>query len=119
MDSVRTWLKLWAGFTAITLLYAFVDLGANPWLRSETNFTMQPDVTQTPDLLHWGGRLLKEGAVGLLICNAIVVSGVVALGVNALINLVSRRLATPSREERVSLTTIQEVEVHPSIPPPA
>ena len=90
MDSVRSFVGLWTGLALVILLYAFLDLGMNPQLLEEHNFSMQPDLTRAPELLHWGGRLLKEGAVGLLVSNAIVLGGIGALVVRGLYRLVRR-----------------------------
>jgi hypothetical protein len=96
MDSVRSYVGLWFGLTVCILGYAFLDLQHNPWLHEEHNFTMTPDLNQIWDLTHWGGRLLKEGAFGLLICNAILVAGILALVVSSVLRAV-RTAASPGR----------------------
>ncbi len=99
MDSVRSFVKLWAGFAIAILTYAFFDLRLNPWLHEEHAFTMRPDLNQIGDLVHWGGRLLKEDAVVLLVSNALVLSGLIALGVHAVVRLFRR--GRPSEEQPV------------------
>ena len=79
MDSVRSFVALWVSSTAAILGYAWFDLRHNPWLYEERNFTMCPDLSRVPDLMHWGGRLLKEQATSLLVMNAIVIGGLLAL----------------------------------------
>ena len=66
MDSVRSFVRIWAALTVVILAYAFIDLRMHPWLETEHHFTMTPDINQLPALLHWGGRLLKESAFSLL-----------------------------------------------------
>lgn len=111
MDSLRTFFLLWVAFTAAIVAYAVIDLGQNPWLHAETHFSMRPDFSQAPQLLHWGGRLLKEGATSLLVGNALVIGGLCALGARAILVRVARRAA--EREPRPSL-----VPGSLSVPPP-
>jgi hypothetical protein len=64
-----------------------------------------------PDLLHWGGRLLNHGAFGMLIGNALVLSGMFALLIRGAWRLIRRR---PSElEEHVSIVPV----LPPSVPP--
>jgi hypothetical protein len=79
MYSVRAFFSLWSLTSGVILAYAFADLGLHPALRRETNFSMQPDIHRVGELVHWGGRLLKEGHWSLLVCNALVIGGVLAL----------------------------------------
>lgn len=99
MDSTRGFLRYWALFLFLVLAYAAVDLGLHPSLEAETAFTLRPDVGRLPDLVHWGGRLLHHGAIGLLVANAIVVSGLAALlfvsALSALRDEPDPRLSTP------------------------
>lgn len=79
MLSLRSLLLTWAGFSLATVAYAYLDLAFTPELRGESGFSLTLDVTRIGELWHWGGRLLREGAVVLLICNAVVVGGILAL----------------------------------------
>lgn len=79
VDSVRKFVLLWLAATLVVLVYAGVDLWLNPTLSLETELSMRPDWTQLPDLLHWGGRLLNHGALSLLLGNALVIGGLIAL----------------------------------------
>ena len=44
---------------------------------------MRPDLARLPELVHWGGRLLSNGAWWLLGCNAVLIGGMAALVVSA------------------------------------
>jgi hypothetical protein len=79
MYSVRAFLSLWSVSTLAILGYAAADLGLHPALRRETNFSMQPDLSRLPELVHWGGRLVKEGHWSLLVSNAFLLGGLAAL----------------------------------------
>ena len=105
MDSVRSFVRLWAGFAIAIFAYAIVDLRMNPWLHEEHAFTMRPDLNQIGDLVHWGGRLLKEDAVVLLLSNAFVIAGLLALGVHGIVRLFrrGRSIDDPESEERISV----------------
>ena len=70
---------LWAVLTALVVAYAFLDLSLSPALWSERSFSMEPDLSQIWEIRHWGGRLLRERAWGLLVCNALVLGGLGAL----------------------------------------
>ena len=70
---------LWAVLTALVVGYAFLDLWLSPALWSEQHFSMEPDLSQLWEVRHWGGRLLRERAWGLLAGNALVLGGVAAL----------------------------------------
>ena len=80
MTPARSFARLWLLFTLLTLAYAACDLALNPWLRFEVGFSMKPDFTRLPELMHWGGRLYMNGAWWLLICNAVLLGGMGALG---------------------------------------
>lgn len=54
--------------------------------------TMVPDFQQAPDLIHWGGRLLRERAWPLLIGNAFLLGGLLALVAEAVLRLARRAL---------------------------
>ena len=103
MHSTRIFVRLWLCITVVILAYAFLDLSINPWLREEHAFTMQPDLTKVPDLVHWGGRLLKERAVSLLIANAIVLGGLVSIGVSAVVGLLRRTGEAEQLNARTSM----------------
>jgi len=95
----RSFARLWLLFTLLTLAYAVGDLALNPWLRFEGGFSMKPDFSRLPDLMHWGGRLYINGAWYLLVCNAVFIGGMVALAaltVLAVYRVVRRR--TPEVE---------------------
>ena len=79
MTPARSFARLWLLFTLLTLAYAACDLALNPWLQFEGGFSMKPDLTRLPDLLHWGGRLYINGAWYLLVCNAVFIGGMAAL----------------------------------------
>jgi hypothetical protein len=98
----------------VIMAYAYVDLRLHPWLAQETNFSMTPDLSQLPDLLHWGGRLLKENALMLLLGNALVLGGLVALAVTSLARLWHRKREFALSGERISVLPSQPT----SVPPP-
>jgi hypothetical protein len=100
MDSVRSFLVCWALVTVAVLGYAVIDLRMHPELRDETVFSMTPDLDQIgpqmASLPHWGGRLLKERAIGLLVCNALALGGFIALGSGFVVARVRRhRVESP------------------------
>jgi hypothetical protein len=114
VDSVRGFLRIWIVVALLLVVYSFVDLGLNPWLHGESHFSMRPDWSRLPDLVHWGGRLLRHGAVSLWIANALLISGAVALLIQSVLRVVGRlRSAKDSPpEERVSI-----VSAPTSVPP--
>lgn len=79
MTPARTFVRLWVLFSLLTLGYAACDFALNPWLQYEVGFSMQPDFSRIPELLHWGGRLYYNGAWYLLVCNALVLGGMGAV----------------------------------------
>jgi hypothetical protein len=89
--SGRAFVLLWAALTAMTLGYAFLDLWLSPSLRAETSFSMTPDLSQIWEIRHWGGRLARERAWALLVCNALVLGGVATLAGHGLVRLFSRK----------------------------
>ena len=117
MLSVRSLLMAWAGFSLATVAYAYLDLALSPGLHVETGFSVTLDVARIGELWHWGGRLLREGALMLLVCNAVVLGGLLALlslwiveGVQHL----RRQLRNPSRVEPSQASAI----ALGSVPPP-
>lgn len=95
VDSARKFLGLWLLSTLVVLAYAAIDLWLNPALSLETELSMRPDWTQLPDLLHWGGRLLNHGALSLLVGNALVIGGLVALAGRTAARAWGRRRQAP------------------------
>jgi hypothetical protein len=77
--SVRSLLVVWVSSSLATLGYAYADLSLTPGLHQERGFSIHIDITRIGELWHWGGRLLNEGAIGLLVLNAIMVGGILAL----------------------------------------
>ena len=101
MTPARSFARLWLLFTLLTLAYAAFDLAFNPWIRLEVGFSMKPDLTRLPDLMHWGGRLFYNGAWWLLVCNAVALSGIAALVASAVWNLYrALRPLSPARDTR-------------------
>ena len=98
----------------VIVAYAYVDLRLHPWLEQETNFSMTPDLSQLPDLLHWGGRLLKEHAFVLLLGNAVVLGGLLALVVTSLARLWQKKREFVLTGERISVLPSAPT----SVPPP-
>jgi hypothetical protein len=90
MYSVRAFVRLWILSSIVILAYAMVDLTLHPWLRQETHFSMRPDLSRAGELVHWGGRLLKENAHSLLVCNALVLGGLLALVIHGAARLIRR-----------------------------
>lgn len=79
MFSVRSLLFVWVSSSLATLGYAYADLRLTPGLHQERGFSIHIDITRIGELWHWGGRLLSEGAIGLLVLNAVMVGGILAL----------------------------------------
>ncbi len=115
VDTARGLVRLWLLLAALLLSYSYVDLRMNPWLLGETHFSLKPDVTQLHDLWHWGGRLLRHGAVPLLLANAIVLSGIAALAIHSAALLLQRWRRSP-QEPRVSIVP---ASAPTSVPPPS
>lgn len=103
VDSVRAFLRIWLICVTLVLVYAYVDARLNPWLNTETHFSMEPDLSRLPDLMHWGGRLLNHRALGLLIGNAVVLGGIAALILHSVLRFVQRRRDKRNDEPRVSI----------------
>ena len=95
---MRAFVLLWAVLTALVVGYAFLDLWLSPALWAEQSFSMEPDLSQFWEVRHWGGRLLRERAWGLLVCNALVLGGLAALVLHGAGRwLLKRYSAAPSR----------------------
>ena len=122
MFSVRSLLVVWVSSSLATLGYAYADLSLTPGLHQERGFSIHIDVTRVGELWHWGGRLLNEGAIGLLVLNAIMVGGILALLVLWLGQLLQSVLqkAVPAQQEAAvaEASTASNVSFG-SIPPPA
>jgi hypothetical protein len=113
VDSVRGFFRIWIVVAVLLVVYSFVDLRLNPWLHGESYFSMRPDWSRLPDLAHWGGRLLRHGAVSLWITNALLISGAIALLIQSALRIVKRlRRSKREAEERVSI-----VSAPTSVPP--
>ena len=116
MDSARSLLRTWLLLAAGLLAYSYIDLRLNPWLETETHFSLRPDITQLHDLWHWGGRLLRHGAVSLLVANAIVMAGIAALAIHSAALFIQRlRRSRAQDESRVSVVPAAPT----SVPPPS
>ena len=113
--SARAFVLLWLVSTAIVLGYAFLDLRLSPALRAEHSFSMRPDLSQLWEMRHWGGRLVRERAWGLLGANALVLGGLVALGLHGVLRFFARRVSNEAAP-RVSVFPAERV---PSVPPRA
>lgn len=114
MPSVRTFVRLWAGFAAVIVAYAAIDRALNPWLTTEHSFSMEPDLTKLPDLVHWGGRLWHLN-LPLLSLNAVLVGGLLSLAALS-VRRVLHSGPTPKREETERIS-IFVTEPRPSSPP--
>jgi hypothetical protein len=115
--SVRSLLFVWVTSSLATLGYAYADLRLTPGLHQERGFSVHIDIARIGELWHWGGRLLNEGAIGLLVLNAIMVGGFLALLMLWLGQLLSRMLAR--REAGESDPSASTSVAYGSIPPPA
>jgi hypothetical protein len=113
--SVRSLLFVWVSTSLATLGYAYADLSLTPGLHQERGFSVHIDVARIGELWHWGGRLLNEGAIGLLVLNAIVVGGFLALLMLWLGQLLSRVLSGRREASAAESTSV----AYGSIPPPA
>jgi len=117
--SVRSLLTLWVSLSMAILGYAYLDLTLTPGLHLETGFSIHVDFERAGELLHWGGRLLNEGAVGLLVFNAIVLGGFVALVALWLSQLGQRALCALRRREPAEEPRVTTTVAFGSVPPPA
>lgn len=122
MFSVRSLLVVWVSSSLATLGYAYADLSLTPGLHQERGFSIHIDFARIGELWHWGGRLLNEGAIGLLVLNAIMVGGILALLMLWLGQLLQAVLqkAVPAQQEaaRADGATASTVAFG-SVPPPA
>jgi hypothetical protein len=116
--SLRSLLSVWVGSSLATLGYAYADLSLTPGLHQERGFSIQIDIARIGELWHWGGRLLNEGAISLLVLNAIMVGGILALLMLSLGQLV-RRALDARREASLPETPASGSVAFGSIPPPA
>jgi hypothetical protein len=115
VDSARSFVRLWLCLALLILGYAWLDLRLNPRLLFETEFSMRPNLSQLPDLMHWGGRLLNHGAVSLLVGNSLVIAGMAALVGRGIVRFVQRRLRSTASTPRVSIVP---AGAPTSVPPP-
>ena len=118
MFSVRSLLFVWVSSSLATLGYAYADLSLTPGLHQERGFSIHVDIARIGELWHWGGRLLNEGAIGLLVLNAIVVGGFLALLMLWIGQLLNRVIAG-RREASSGDATASTSVAFGSIPPPA
>lgn len=89
--SARSFVLLWVALAAAVIGYALLDLHLSPSLWSEHHFSMQPDLSQIWEVRHWGGRMVREGAWGLLLPNALVLGGLGALAIHWTAGRLSKR----------------------------
>lgn len=113
VDSARGFVRLWVVATFAVLLYAWADLKLHPQLLRETQYTLEPDLRQLPDLAHWGGRLLKHGALPLLVGNALVIAGLFALLARGLLVAVRRLRGSPEEPPPISVVPGSVPTSHP------
>lgn len=118
MFSVRLLLLLWVCTSLATLGYAYLDLHITPGLIQERGFSIDLDFTRVGELWHWGGRLLNEGAMSLLVFNAIIVGGFLALLVLWVAQLL-RRILQPRSEPEPTAPSVSTTVAFGSVPPPA
>jgi hypothetical protein len=116
--SVRSLLFVWVSSSLATLGYAYADLSLTPGLHQERGFSIHVDISRIGELWHWGGRLLNEGAIGLLVLNAMMVGGFLALLMLWFGQLLNRVLAG-RREVSPDEATASTSVAFGSIPPPA
>jgi hypothetical protein len=116
--SVRSLLLLWVCTSLATLGYAYLDLHITPGLIQERGFSIDLDFTRVGELWHWGGRLLNEGAMSLLVFNAIIVGGFLALLVLWMAQLL-RRVLQPRTEPEPNAPSVSTTVAFGSVPPPA
>lgn len=118
MLSVRSLLLLWVCASLATLGYAYVDLRVTPGLAHERGYSIDLDFARIGELWHWGGRLLNEGAIGLLVVNSIIVGGFLALIV-LWIGQVLQRALQPRIEVEPAPNSVTTTVAFGSVPPPA
>jgi hypothetical protein len=115
--SVRSLLSVWVSSSLATLGYAYADLSLTPGLHQERGFSIQIDISRIGELWHWGGRLLNEGAISLLVLNAIMVGGFLSLLMLWVGQLLRRALRM--REAAPPETAASSSVAFGSVPPPA
>lgn len=103
MYSVRHFVGLWLGLSTAIIAYAFIDLSVTPRLLMEQGLSLRPDLSQLPDLVHWGGRLLRENEAALY-ANAIVLGGMGALLLQGVLRRVLEWRSAPLEEERARIS---------------
>lgn len=118
MFSVRSLLSVWVSSSLATLGYAYADLSLTPGLHQERGFSIHIDIARIGELWHWGGRLLNEGAFGLLVLNAIMVGGFLALLMLWLGQLLRRAVVGKAQQASGDAAASTSVAFG-SIPPPA
>ncbi len=101
MYSVRHFVGLWLGLSVAIVAYAFIDLSLTPRLLMEQGLSLRPDLSQVPDLVHWGGRLLRESRAAL-VANAIIIGGLGALVLQG----AARRLGALARPNEAKATRV-------------
>jgi hypothetical protein len=116
--SVRSLLSVWVSSSLATLGYAYADLSLTPGLHQERGFSIQIDISRIGELWHWGGRLLNEGAISLLVLNAIMVGGFLSL-LMLWVGQLLRRALQVRREATPSETSATTSVAFGSVPPPA
>ena len=117
MFSVRSLLVVWMSSSLAILGYAYADLRLTPELHQERGFSIHIDIERVEELWHWGGRLLNEGAIGLLVFNAIMVGGFLALMMLWVGQLAQNALT--ARRERRAPPSVSTTVAFGSVPPPA
>jgi hypothetical protein len=115
--SVRSLLLVWVSASLATLGYAYADLNLTPGLHQERGFSIHIDIERVGELWHWGGRLLNEGAIGLLVLNAIVVGGLLSLLMLWVAQIAERVLA--GRRASAPADPAATTVAFGSVPPPA
>lgn len=118
MLSVRSLLLLWVCASLATLGYAYVDLQVTPGLVHERGYSIDLDFARIGELWHWGGRLLNEGAIGLLVVNSILVGGFLALIV-LWVGQLLRRVLKPRVEAEPAPNSVTTTVAFGSVRPPA
>jgi hypothetical protein len=116
--TVRSLLSVWVSSSLATLGYAYADLSLTPGLHQERGFSIQIDISRIGELWHWGGRLLNEGAISLLVLNAIMVGGFLSL-LMLWVGQLLRRVLQMRRAEARSETSASTSVAFGSVPPPA
>lgn len=114
MPSVRFFVRVWAGFAVAIVAYGAVDRALNPWLTTERSFSMEPDLSRLPDLVHWGGRLWHL-SLPLLSFNAVLIGGLMSLLALSVFRQFKPRPRV--RHDEAQRISIFVTEPRPSSPP--